>query len=99
MWAAWAFALEQGQIISAMLLAALLVYVIERRFWAAALCAAVASGCAWIGVIHAWRFTQADTVLQLGWGVGAAWAQGYLLMALVLALAALWANRQHHPGS
>jgi adenine/guanine/hypoxanthine permease len=98
-WAAGAFALEQGQIISAMLLAALLVYVIERRFWAAALCAAVASGCAWIGVIHAWRFTQADTVLQLGWGVGAAWAQGYLLMALVLALAALWANRQHHPGS
>lgn len=92
-WAAGAFALEQGQIISAMLLAALLVYVIERRFWAASLCAAVASGCAWIGVIHAWRFTQADTVLQLGWGVGAAWAQGYLLMALVLALAALWARR------
>jgi len=92
-WAAGAFALEQGQIISAMLLAALLVYVIERRFWAASLCAAVASGCAWIGVIHAWRFTQADTVLQLGWGVGAAWTQGYLLMALVLALAALWARR------
>jgi len=42
-WAAGAFALEQGQIISAMLLAALLVYVIERRFWAASLCAAVAS--------------------------------------------------------
>lgn len=98
-WAAGAFALEQGQIISAMLLAALLVYVIEQRFWAAALCAAVASACAWIGVIHAWRFTQADTVLQLGWGVGASWAQGYLLMALVLAAAALWSQRTSRLGS
>ncbi len=79
-----------------MLLAALLVYVIERRFWAASLCAAVASGCARIGVIHAWRFTQAATVLELGWGVGAPWARGYLLMALVLALAALWSRRQTH---
>jgi AGZA family xanthine/uracil permease-like MFS transporter len=98
-WAAGAFALEQGQIISAMLLASLLVYVIEQRFWAAALCAAVASACAWIGVIHAWRFTQADTVLQLGWGVGASWAQGYLLMALVLAAAALWSQRTSRSGS
>ena len=69
-WAAGAFALEQGQIIAAMLLAAMLVYVIEQRFLAASLCMAVASGCAWLGVIHAWRFTQADTVLQLGWGAG-----------------------------
>lgn len=49
MWAAGAFALEQGQIITAMLLAAMVVYVIERRFLAASLCAAVASGCAWLG--------------------------------------------------
>ena len=86
-WAAGAFALEQGQIITAMLLAALLVFVIEQRFGAAAACALVAAGCAWIGVIHAWRFTSADTVLQLGWGAGGSWALGYLLMALVFALA------------
>ena len=86
-WAAGAFALEQGQIITAMLLAALLVFVIEQRFGDAALCALAAAGCAWIGVIHAWRFTSADTVLELGWGVGGTWALGYLLMALVFALA------------
>ena len=66
-WAAGAFALEQGQIITAMLLAAMLVYVIEQRFLAASLAAAVAAGFSWFGVIHAWRFTQADTVLQVGW--------------------------------
>jgi AGZA family xanthine/uracil permease-like MFS transporter len=88
-WAAGAFALEQGQIITAMLLAGMVVYVIEQRFLAASLCAAVASGCAWLGVIHAWRFTPADTVLQLGWGVGSSWALGYLLMAVVFAWARL----------
>ena len=88
-WAAGAFALEQGQIITAMLLAAMLVYVIEQRFLAASLAAAVAAGFSWFGVIHAWRFTQADTVLQVGWGVGSLWAVGYLLMAAVFLLAAL----------
>jgi AGZA family xanthine/uracil permease-like MFS transporter len=93
-WAAGAFALEQGQIITAMLLAAMLVYVIEQRFLAASLCAAVASGCAWLGVIHAWRFTPSDTVLELGWGVGSSWALGYLLMAVVFAMASLQQQRQ-----
>lgn len=82
-WAGGAFALEQGQIITAMLLSAMLVYVIEQRFLAASLMSFVACVCSWFGVIHAWRFTQADTVLELGWGVGSQWALGYLLMSLV----------------
>ncbi|MGB7565019.1 MAG: NCS2 family permease, partial [Prochlorococcaceae cyanobacterium] len=93
-WAAGAFALEQGQIVAAMLLAAMLVYVIERRFAAAALCAAVAAAASWLGLIHAWRFTPADTVLDLGWGTGAPWALGYLVMALVFAAAALLDRRR-----
>jgi AGZA family xanthine/uracil permease-like MFS transporter len=93
-WATGAFALEQGQIITAMVLAALLVYVIERRFLAAGLMAAIGAAAAWLGVIHAWRFTQADTVLQLGWGRGSSWALGYLLMALVFLAAAGWQRRQ-----
>ena len=95
-WAAGAFALEQGQIITAMLLAAMLVYVIEQRFLAASLAAAVAAGFSWFGVIHAWRFTQADTVLQVGWGVGSLWAVGYLLMAAVFLLAALAERLRPH---
>ncbi len=92
-WAAGAFALEQGQIVAAMLLAALLVYVIEQRFLAAAASAAIAALASWFGLIHAWRFTPADTVLQLGWGSGGSWALGYLIMAAVFAAAALLRRR------
>lgn len=97
-WATGAFALEQGVIITAMLLSALLVYVIEQRFLAAALCAAVATLASWFGLIHAWRFDQADTVLQLGWGVGARWASGYAAMALILLGTAWWQRRQTRQG-
>jgi len=87
-WAGGAFALEQGQIVAAMLLAAMLVYVVEQRFRAAALCALVASAGSWVGLLHTWRFTPADTVLNPGWGSGAPWAMGYLAMAAVFLLAA-----------
>ena len=92
-WAAGAFALEQGQIITAMLLSAMLVYVIEQRFLAACLMTFVASIGSWFGVIHAWRFTQADAVLELGWGVGSQWALGYLLMSVVFLFAWLLSRR------
>jgi AGZA family xanthine/uracil permease-like MFS transporter len=85
-WAAGAFALEQGQIIAAMLLAAMLVYVIEQRFLAAAVTALAAAALSWVGLMHAWRFTLADTVLQPGWGSGREWALGYLAMAVVFLL-------------
>jgi AGZA family xanthine/uracil permease-like MFS transporter len=85
-WAAGAFALEQGQIVAAMLLAAMLVYVIEGRFRAAALCAVVAALLSWLGLMHAWQFTLADTAAQPGWGSGGPWALGYMAMALVFLL-------------
>ena len=81
------FSLEQGTIITAMLLTSLLVYVIEQRFLSAAVIAAVAAVLAWFGVIHAWRFTPGDTVLTVGWGVGAEWAYAYGIMALLFLVA------------
>ena len=78
------FSLEQGGIITAMLLTALMVYVIEQRFLAAAGVAAASAVLSWFGVIHAWRFTPGDTALQVGWGVGAEWAYAYGIMALLL---------------
>ena len=92
-WASGAFALEQGQIVTAMLLAAMMVYVIEQRFFAASISSFVAAVASWIGIIHAWRFSQADTVLELGWGVGNSWALGYLLMTVVFILAGLHQQR------
>ena len=86
-WAAGAFALEQGQIITAMLLAALLVFAIEGRFLAAALCSGLAALLAWFGVINAWQFTTADTVMHLGWGTGAPWALAYAVVTALLLVA------------
>ena len=89
MWAAGAFALEQGQIITAMLLAALLVFAIEGRFLAAAACSGSAAVLAWFGILHAWQFSSADTVLNLGWGTGEPWAVAYMAITLLILIARL----------
>ncbi len=67
--------------------------MIEGRFRAAGLCAACAAVASWFGLIHAWRFTPADTVLQLGPGAGSSWALGYGLVALIL-WAAAWLGKR-----
>ncbi|MBF2098572.1 MAG: NCS2 family permease [Gloeomargaritaceae cyanobacterium C42_A2020_066] len=85
-----AFALEQGLVFSAMILAAMTVHIIERQFGQAALWCGVAAGLSWVGLIHSFRWTPGDTVLNLGWGTGAEWAVGYLLVGLLL----LWVQMQ-----
>lgn len=74
-----AFALEQGFILTSMILAAATVAVIERRFllasawcWAAALLSVS-------GLIHSYQWTKDNTALSLtpAWP----WAAGYALMA------------------
>ena len=46
--------LGSGGLITLVLLAGMLVYVIERRFLAAALCAGLAAAAAWLGVEMPW---------------------------------------------
>ena len=87
-----AFALEQGIILSAMILSAVTVYIIERKFGWAAAWALGAAGLAWIGLIHSYELTATDTVVHLGWGTGSSWALGYVLLALLLVFAA-WQRR------
>jgi AGZA family xanthine/uracil permease-like MFS transporter len=89
-----AFALEQGLIFSAMILAAITVYIIEQNFARAALWALIAAALAWVGLLHSYQWTMGDTVIALGWGAGAPWAIGYGLFALVL----LYAQWQHKQG-
>ncbi len=84
-------ALEQGQILSAMLLAAMTVFIIERQFAWAGGCMLVAAGFSWVGLMHSYRWMPSDTVLDLGWGNGAIWAMGYLLLAGLFYGAAWWA--------
>lgn len=86
-----AFALEQGQILSAILLAAMTVFIIERQFGWAGVCMLVAAGFSWVGLMHSYRWMPSDTVLHPGWGTGGTWAAGYLLLALLF----YWAAWRH----
>ena len=86
-----AFALEQGQILSAMLLAAMTVFIIERQFGWAGVCMLVAAGFSWVGLMHSYQWMPSDTVLHPGWGAGGTWAAGYLLLALLF----YWAAWRH----
>jgi AGZA family xanthine/uracil permease-like MFS transporter len=83
-----AFALEQGFVFSAMILAAITVWIIERKFGLAALWALAAALFSWLGLMHSYRWLSSDTVVDLGWGTGGRWALGYLLLALLFFYAA-----------
>jgi AGZA family xanthine/uracil permease-like MFS transporter len=79
-WIHGAFALEQGFILTSMVLSAATVAIIGRRFATAGLWCAVASLLAAAGLIHSYRWTVADTAGSLtpGWP----WAAGYAIMSL-----------------
>ena len=79
-----AFALEQGLIFSAMILAAITVYIIEQKFAQGAFWSLLAAVLAWVGLLHSYQWTMGDTVIQLGWGAGSQWAVGYVLLAVIL---------------
>jgi len=86
-WMDGAFALEQGAVFTATILAAATVAVIERRFMQAGLWCGVAALLSALGLMHSYRFAASDTVLSLApaWP----WALGYAGMGLVF-LAARW---------
>ncbi len=84
-WIDGALRLEQGFILSAMLLSAMTVAVIERQFLRAALWCVAAAALSALGLMHSYQWTDADTVLSLtpAWP----WAIAYLVMAACFALA------------
>ena len=78
------FALEQGFLFTAMVLAAMTAEIIERRFRAAAVWAAIGAAFSWLGLMHAYAWTPGDTVIDLRAGAGASWAAAYALVAVFL---------------
>lgn len=86
-WIHGAFALEQGFIFSSMILAAVTVAVIERRFSVAAIWCGVAALLSIAGLMHSYDFTPGDTVIALrpAWP----WAVGYGAMAVAF-VSAQW---------
>jgi AGZA family xanthine/uracil permease-like MFS transporter len=85
LWIDGALRLEQGFIVSAMVLAAATVAVIERQFLRAAAWCLGAALLTAVGLMHAYRWTPGDTVLELSpaWP----WVHGYCAMAACFALA------------
>jgi AGZA family xanthine/uracil permease-like MFS transporter len=75
------FALEQGSLLISMLWAALTVEIIERHFTRAALWALSGSLLSACGMIHSYRFTQADTTSWLTFNVTSPFVVGYALLA------------------
>ena len=66
-WIHGAFALEQGFIFTAMILAAVTVGIIERRFRMAAGWCALAAVISATGLMHTYQWTQGNTELLLTW--------------------------------
>jgi len=86
-WIRGGFALDQGFIFTAMILSAGTATIIDRRFRAAAAWFATGAALSALGLVHAWRLTPQDAVMDLR----PAWpfAAGYAFVALLL-LAAPW---------
>jgi len=82
-----AFALEQGVVFTAMILSAMTVCIIDRRFETAAIWCGIAALLSATGLMHGYQLTFGDTVLALQ----PAWpyVAGYALMALLF-VAARW---------
>ena len=59
------FALEQGFIYSAMILAAMSVHIIDRQFTKAAIWSLSAAALCALGLMHSWQFTPGDTVVYI----------------------------------
>jgi len=66
-WITGALSLEQGFILTAMLLAAATALVIDRRFVAAAWWCYAGAILAAFGLIHSWQWTPSDTEIVIGW--------------------------------
>jgi AGZA family xanthine/uracil permease-like MFS transporter len=84
-WIHGAFALEQGFIFTAMILAATTVHVIERRFARASAWCLAGAALSAVGLMHSYRFTMSDTALKLApaWP----WAAGYAFLGVLFLVA------------
>ncbi len=84
-WIHGAFALEQGFILNAMLVAAVTVAIIERRFVQASMWCAIAAALSAVGLMHSYRWTPGDTAVSLApaWP----WVAGYVIMGASFVLA------------
>lgn len=76
--------LSQGFMLSCMLLAAMMVFVVEQQFLKAAIWTAAAAVLSFFGFIHAYVLTPTGVQNNFGFGAAGAYALAYLIAALLL---------------
>ncbi len=86
-------ALSQGSLLTSMLWAAALVYMIERRFLAAAVWLGAGAVLSCFGLIHAYVITAAGVENRLGWWVAPEFTISYALGAGFLVGCYFYAKR------
>lgn len=79
-----AIALSQGFLLTAVIFAATIVYLIERQFLRAAAWMLAAAGLAWVGVIHAYRLAPTGVHNAFGFPAASDFAVAYALSAGLL---------------
>jgi AGZA family xanthine/uracil permease-like MFS transporter len=86
--------LQQGFLLTAMLWSAITVFIVDRQFARAAICALVAAGLSALGLMHGYRLESGAAVVEIplldrltgtgeGWIGAPAECAGYLLAALI----------------
>lgn len=76
--------MSQGFMITCMLLSAMMVFVVERRFLKAAIWTAVAALLSFFGVIHAYVLTPTGVQNNFGFGTAKSFALAYLIASMLL---------------
>ena len=90
--------MSQGFMITCMLLSAMMVHVVERQFFKAALWTATAAALSFFGVIHAYVLTPAGVQNRFGFGAAKEFAVAYLMAALLLIALYYYHQRQESEG-
>lgn len=85
--------LSQGFMITCMILSAMMVFVVERQFFKAAIWTLAAAALSFFGVIHSYVLTPTGVQNNFGYGTAKEFAIAYLAAALLL-LALHRYNRQ-----
>jgi AGZA family xanthine/uracil permease-like MFS transporter len=87
-------ALSQGFLLSSMIFASILVFLLERRFLTAAAWTVAAALLSLTGVIHAYRLTPAGVQNSFGTWEAPGFAMAYLASAALMALFFAWSRRR-----
>jgi AGZA family xanthine/uracil permease-like MFS transporter len=91
-------ALSQGALLTSMLWAAAITYMLDRRFLPAAIWMAAGAGLSCFGLIHAYRLTPQGVENQLGWWVAPEFTISYALGAVFLVGCHFYQKQVSEPG-